>query len=338
MFALNNTTIAALLAISLAAPASAQQITTFNGPCDASAAVALDANHFIVGNDEHNTLHVYRQDQPASVATLNLANFLATPADEESDIEGAAAIGSRIYWITSHGRNSKGKARPGRQRFFATEVVPGQPPTVKPVGRASPDLLRDMLAAETLKPYRLDAAARRPPEADGGLNIEGLAATADGKLLIGLRNPLPQQRALLIPLDNPAEVIAGNRARFGEPILLDLGQRGIRSIERVGSSYLIVAGPPADSGSFALYRWSGQAADAATPVADIDLKDLRPEAVFAFQESGRVQLLSDDGGVKIGGVECKMLPTALQTFRGLHVTPAVNGEKITKSQGLEQGK
>ena len=137
MFALNNSTIAALLAVGLAAPASAQQITTFNGPCDASAAVALDATHFIVGDDEHNILHVYRQGQPAPVASLNLANFLGTAADEESDIEGAAAIGSRIYWITSHGSNSKGKARPARQRFFATEVVPGQPPTCWPTRRYS---------------------------------------------------------------------------------------------------------------------------------------------------------------------------------------------------------
>jgi hypothetical protein len=51
MVTLNNTTIAALLAVGLAAPASAQQVTTFNGPCDASAAVALDAAHFIVAND-----------------------------------------------------------------------------------------------------------------------------------------------------------------------------------------------------------------------------------------------------------------------------------------------
>ena len=152
--------IAALLAVGLAAPASAQQVTTFNGPCDASAAVALDAAHFIVANDENNTLHVYRQDQPTPVASLNLANFLGTAADEESDIEGATVIGSRIYWITSHGRNSKGKERPARQRFFATDLIPGQPPTVKPVDRAYTDLLRDMLAAETLKPYRLGDAAR----------------------------------------------------------------------------------------------------------------------------------------------------------------------------------
>ena len=308
------------LAVAAVAPASAQQITTYSGPCDASAAVALDATHFIVGDDEHNTLHVYRQGQPAPIAALNLVNFLGTAADEESDIEGAAAIGTRIYWITSHGRNSKGKARPARQRFFATEIVPGQPPTVKPVGQAYGNLLRDMLAAETLKPYRLDEAARRPPEAEGGLNIEGLAATADGKLLIGLRNPLPLQRALLIPLDNPDEVIAGHPARFGEPIELNLGQRGIRSIERIGTGYLIVAGPTGDKGSFALFRWSGRHGDAPTPVSGIDLGNLRPEALFAIPDSNRAQLLSDDGGVVINGVECKKLSPASQSFRSLNIT------------------
>jgi hypothetical protein len=313
--------IAALFAIGLTAPAGAQQIASFNGPCDASAAVALDATHFVVGNDEHNTLLVYRQGQASPVTALNLANFLATAADEESDIEGAAAIGTRIYWITSHGRNSKGKARPSRQRFFATDVVPGQTPTVKPVGRAYADLLRDMRAADTLKPYRLDEAARRPPEADGGLNIEGLAATSDGKLLIGLRNPLAQKRALVIPLDNPDEVIAGKRARFGTPIELDLDRRGIRSIERFGTNYLIVAGPRADRGSFALFRWSGQSGDPPTPVAGSDLKDLRPEALFAPPGSNHAQLLSDDGGVVIAGIECKKLPEASQRFRSLTITP-----------------
>ena len=317
--------IAALLAIGMSPQAGAQQIASFNGPCDASAAVALDASHFVVGNDEHNTLQIYRQGQAAPVASLNLSNFLATAADEESDIEGAAAIGTRIYWITSHGRNSKGKARPSRRRFFATEVVPGQPPTVRPVGRAYADLLRDMLAADPLKPYRLDAAARLAPEADGGLNIEGLAATADGKLLIGLRSPLQQQRALLIPLDNPDAVIAGERARFGAPLELDLGGRGIRSIERFASSYLIVGGPNADRGSFALFRWSGQSGDQPTPVAQSDLQDLRPEALFALPGSNLAQLLSDDGGLVIGGVECKKLPAADQSFRSLTITPREQG-------------
>jgi hypothetical protein len=314
--------LAALLATALPALSSTQQNAAYSGPCDASAAVALDATHFVVGDDEHNTLHIYRQGQAQAVGSLDLSGFLTTAAGKESDIEGAAAVGTRIYWITSHGRNSKGKAQPDRHRFFATEVLPGDPPTLKPVGQAYVHLLRDMAGADVLKPYRLDDAARLAAEADGGLNIEGLAATPDGTLLIGLRNPLPQRRALVIPLLNPGEVIAGSRARFAAPIELDLGQRGIRSIERIGSSWLIVAGPTADRGRFALYRWSGQAGDAATPVAGVDLKDLRPEALFALPGSGQVKLLSDDGGIKMAGVECKELPATRQTFRSLTLTPS----------------
>ncbi len=307
--------LAALLAASLATPAGAQQPATYNGPCDASAAVALDTSHFIVANDENNTLAIYRQGHPAPVGTLDLADFLGTAKGDESDIEGAATIGQRIYWIASHGRNSKGKARPDRQRFFATEIVPGQPPGVRTIGQPYAGLLRDLLATENLKPYGLDEAARRAPEAEGGLNIEGLAATAEGKLLIGLRNPLHRQKALLIPLDNPAEVIAGQRALFGTPMELDLGQRGIRSIERIGNDYLIVAGPPADQGSFALYRWSGQRHDAPVAITGTDLKNLRPEALFALPGSAQAQLLSDDGGLSVDGVACKKLPADRQGFR-----------------------
>ena len=321
MKALMKFALAALLAGSLPAHSGALQPATYSGPCDASAAVALDTAHFVVGDDERNTLHIYRQGQAQEVGSLDLSQFLATAADKESDIEGVAAIGTRIYWITSHGRNSKGKARPSRHRFFATEIVPGQPPTLKPVGQAYVDLLRDMSEAKPLKPYRLGDAGRLAAEAEGGLNIEGLAATPDGALLIGLRNPLRQQRALVIPLLNPGEVIADSRARFGTPIELDLDRRGIRSIERIGASYLIVAGPSADRGSFALFRWSGQSGDQPTPVTESDLKDLRPEALFGLPGGNRAQLLSDDGGVVIGGVECKELPEADQSFRSLTIMP-----------------
>ncbi len=313
--------IACLVAAAFPGPCLAEEATKYDGPCDASAAVALDGEHFVVGNDENNTLHVYRRGQPKAVGALNLSKFLGTRSDRESDIEGAASISTRTYWITSHARNSRGKAGQDRHRFFATEVLPGQPPSLRPVGEPYTRLLNDIEASDALKPYRLANAARLAAEAEGGLNVEGLAATPDGHLLIGLRNPLAHQRALVVPLENPAELIEGKRAKFGMPIELDLGRRGIRSIVLVGSSYLIVAGPTADRGSFALYRWSGRAGDAAAPIAGGDLRDLRPEAAFAIPQSGLVQLLSDDGGVMTGGVECKKLPAAQQTFRSLIVTP-----------------
>lgn len=113
------------------APASA--VVTYRGPCDASAAVALDAAHFVVAGDEDNTLRVYRHGRPEPVGDAPLAAFLGT-GDKESDLEAAAAVGKRIYWIASHGRNSEGKLRPDRQRFFATDIDPAAQPGVTPAG------------------------------------------------------------------------------------------------------------------------------------------------------------------------------------------------------------
>ena len=43
--------------------------------------------------------------------------------------------------------------------------------------------------------------------------------------------------------------------------------------------------------------------------------------LFAIPGSNRVQLLSDDGGIVVGGLECKKLPAANQRFRSFSVAP-----------------
>jgi hypothetical protein len=45
------------------------------------------------------------------------------------------------------------------------------------------------------------------------------------------RNPIPGKRALLVPLENPEEVVDGRAAKLGTPILLPLGGLGVRNIE-----------------------------------------------------------------------------------------------------------
>ncbi|MFO1312831.1 MAG: DUF3616 domain-containing protein [Burkholderiales bacterium] len=164
-------------------------VQTYRGACDASAAVALDEQHFIVGNDENDILSIYRRSTSTAIDRLDLRQFLGTRPKEEADIEGAAMIDSRIYWITSHGRNSRGELQPSRHRLFATRVVPGSPSRVEPVGVPYANLLRDLSSAPELAPWKLASAAELPAEASGGLNIEGLAATTDGRLLVGFRNP-----------------------------------------------------------------------------------------------------------------------------------------------------
>jgi len=300
----------------IASGVRAQTVTLYRGMCDASAAVALDADHFVVANDEDNSLRIFRRGEPQAVATVPLARYLGT--SKESDLEGAAKVGQSIYWVSSHGRNSSAKVRKDRYRFFVTEIdVAALPPTLRPRHTAQDSVLQQLLKADTLKSWRLADAARLAPEANGGLNIEGLTDTADGQLLIGFRNPVREGKALVVAMRNPQQVVAGGAADFGPAIGLDLGGRGVRAIERLDTGYLVVAGPTADQGDFRLYRWSGQAADAPQHVSALSFGALRPETIFAWPQTGLVQILSDDGGVEAGGIACKDRPSAEQAFRSI---------------------
>ena len=95
------------------------------------------------------------------------------------------------------------------------------------------------------------------PKEPDALNIEGLSATAEGHLLIGFRNPVPNGKALLVPLLNPNEAIDGQSPRFGDAIQLDLGGLGIRDIEWTGQAFFIIAGSFEGGHKSKLYRWNG---------------------------------------------------------------------------------
>src|SRR5262249_24366218 len=153
-----------------------------------------------------------------------------------------------------------------------------------PVGKPYMNLLSDLVHEPRFTPYRLATASRLAPKASGALNIEGLCATPTTNLLIGFRNPIPQGRALLIPLRNPFEVVAGRPARFGDPILLDLGGQGIRVIGFWQGHYIIIAGTFDGSSHSRLYFWNG---DDVAPkrVEGVHLKGINPEAVVVYPQN-----------------------------------------------------
>lgn len=309
----------ALLLLALVYPAAdAAPAFTYQGLCDASAAASLGGGYFIVADDESNDLRIYKRGRAAPLTPpVPLSAFLHIKETQESDIEGAAAIGDRIFWITSHGANSEGKVRPARRKFFATDIVHGAIPSVSPTGQAYDNLLDDMLHEPSLQGYGLAAGAGLPPKSPNAVNIEGLAANGNGGLLIGFRNPVPLGKALILPLDNPDELIDGKRARFGKPIALALDGLGIRSIDRVGQGYYIVAGP-IDKGPGALYQWSGRAADPARRLA-ANVTELNPEALFQVGDN-TLQVLSDDGTFKVNGRDCKDIEDKTrQSFRSIDI-------------------
>jgi hypothetical protein len=304
--------------------ADASVFETYRGMSDASAVVSLSEDLFIAADDEDNILRIYSRSQPPSaVRQFDLRSFLGSGRSAESDIEGSAAIDSTLFWITSHGNNRKGQEELNRHRLFAITVKTNQGvPMIEPVGRPYTNLVADLLADKSLQPYNLAAALRLPPKTPGALNIEGMASSPEGHLLIGFRNPVPKGQALIVTIVNPLEVISGQRARFASPQLITLGGYGIRSMERWQDGYLIVAGPIDGDGPSRLYQWNGGAKPPEI-VRGVDFAGLNPEAISVIEREGSFDLfvLSDDGTRKVNGIEAKKLKNPNQkTFRALAVS------------------
>ncbi len=308
----------------LACDGSAKPPTVHSGMAGASAAVDLGEDRFAVANDEDNRIRIYRTDSAgAPEAETDFSRFLLVQGrNTEADIEGAARIGNRIYWIGSHGLSKDGKARPNRHRFFATDIIPapGGPPTLVPVGRPCMDLLSQYASSGGLPGSDLSRAMSIPPNEPGGLNIEALAAGPDGVLYIGFRSPIPTRLALIVPLLNPAEVVEGRPARFGEALRLDLDGRGIRDFAWDGHQwYLLGGGGGGEDRKTRLYRWEGPG-KAAVPLAAKGLKDLNPEAVTLLGSGAGATLLicSDDAsgsGSKSGSRNFRSLNLPVGTLR-----------------------
>lgn len=313
----------------LALKAGTASVAIYQGMCDASAIIPIGSRYQVVADDEDNILRLYdRENGGMPVWSTDLSRFLRVdPAEPEVDLEGAARVGDRIYWISSHGRNRKGRLRPSRHRFFATRIEPGAGhPVVVPMGEPSMRLLVDLLGDPRLAGFGLGSAAALPPKAPGALNIEGLAALPDGRLLIGFRNPQPRGLALLVPLENPDDLLAGGRARFGDPILLDLEGRGIRGLGTWNDRVLIAAGSNDDERRGRFFEWQPGWPEARAHPEAI-LGGLNPEAIETWESAegdGATAWLvaSDDGTVRIGGRECKKLKDiARKQFRVLTLRP-----------------
>lgn len=301
----------------------AERMVRFEGTCDASGAVAVSERSVAVADDEDNILRVYDAygGGPSTAIDLSAAIGLQPKGKRgkwpEADIEAGTRIGERAYWITSHGRSSKGQPRPERLRFFATTLAGTG--AAQLWGQANEQLLRDMLDDPRFAAFDLGAAAQRAPKAPGGLNIEGLSATPEGHLLIGFRNPNPNQRALLVPLLNPDATLQGGRAQFGDPILLDLKGRGIRAVVPWrGGRYLLVAGHFDHALPSELYVWDG--ASGLQLQSHVTFGDFNPEAIFVPGTGDQVLVLSDDGESPVDGTPCKKLhDSARKSFRGAWV-------------------
>jgi hypothetical protein len=299
----------------------------YQGTCDGSLAVALDATHFLDGNDEDQTFAVFtRGKNGAAEQTLDISSLIGLTSSDEADLEDAVLIGTRLYGISSHGRSKKGKLERARYRFFGLDLSGSSPNLSIQAAGFSSTLLDDMLDASnwvtpdsaiitllnSTSQLGQDKVANLAPKVDG-TNIEGMTqlpnADYPGQLVIGFRNPHASSDAILVTLRNADAVLGGAKASFGEAIQLDLGGLGVRSLawSSMHDAVLILAGPKdGGNGPFRLFRWSGKVGEAATLVQDLTApSDSAPEAIVLFPNTHDVQITFDQGDHIIGSAVCK---------------------------------
>ncbi len=338
---------------------------------DASTAVPIDANWMFVGDDENQTLRIFsrtRSGRPVAgkdfSTALHLTDFYEPgqplfPEPREVDIEGATRTGNRIYWMGSHSHAFNATERTNRGRIFATDLsgsgTNAQLKLLAHYNFLKLDLLdwdANNLHGKGSNYYGLVASAAEgtdPKAPDGaGFNLEGLCMAPGPNnttnCYIAFRAPLvpPTNRvhALVLPVLNYGRLTTKSSgpgsARFGAPIELNLGGRGIRSIEgHGGTNYLIVAGPSGapdtngflpPPGNFRLFTWNGQPAnqpaERGADVSQLNLEGIVEVFPGPWLPVTQFQILSDNGtnvfyadGVQAKHLQISSRPREFKKFR-----------------------
>jgi Protein of unknown function (DUF3616) len=201
------------------------------------------------------------------------------------DMEGMTFDGTHFYVVGSQSK-SKGGDLAGLVRFRF------DPQTRQAVGTESVSGLKPFLAANVAELRGME----RTKYKDGGINIEGLAYDPrTGRLLVGLRSPVVDGQALVVPLrlrDPRGAFTAANlEVEGGRAIRLPFNGAGIRSIEydeRAKAFHVITgAGPNAERLDFKLWEWDGSSERPGLRELGGYDRRLKPEGFTRFSASGR---------------------------------------------------
>ncbi len=174
------------------------------------------------------------------------------------DAEAITQDGTWFYVVSSSG-DPKNGPKNALMRFAydrQSKSIRGNPETI-------PDLRGFLLS--NIPELGPDA---QKPSTKGGLNIEGLGwDPVNNRLLVGLRQPVINGRALLVPLKlkDPLGAFTASNLQLASPrvIQLNLGGQGVRDIDYNNhlKSFLIISGATelTHKTDFGLWEWNGDA-------------------------------------------------------------------------------
>ena len=151
-----------------------------------------------------------------------------------NDLEGVSVgKNDEIFLITSHSTTKKGTRPKTREQLIKLTIKADQVSTVKTFGNLLPFIQS-----------KLNDSLKLGKKALEDINIEGLAFNAAKEiLLIGLRSPVHNDKALILSLVNPYDLFSNKQDPIfdDEIISLDLEGAGIRAItyDKKYNRYLI---------------------------------------------------------------------------------------------------
>ena len=196
---------------------------------------------------------------------------------EIQDLEGATNDGTSFYVVSSQSRpKAAGKAGLVKFKFDAKTQ---QVEAVESIGGLKSFLIENVTDLREMG----DVKAK-----DGGVNVEGLAWDPKrNRLLLGLRSPVIDGQALLIPLRlrdaRGAFSLDNLEVVDSKAIRLPLGGVGIRGVEYDGRANLfqIISGSAEDQDQtdFGLWEWNGDEVRPAPRELNRFDRKLKPEGV-----------------------------------------------------------
>jgi hypothetical protein len=306
-----------------ASAAAASTVKWPTGIADASAAIALDDSYMVIANDESNLLYVYDRSAsglPVKTFDFNAGNILSltdgsTGNWKEVDVEAVVnsmAHAGRSYWLGSMSNSSSFNDKPNRNRLFAIDITGTGAATAFSNAGNYTGLRQQLITWGDANGYNFSASAAdgKDSKTIDGFNAEGMVFGPDNSTLyIGFRAPLVplanRTKAVIAPVQN-FEAWFNNGAPSGNPVIgvpieLDLGGRGIRDMIRLSNGvYVIVAGSYNENLIPAIYRWTGNPADAPVAIPSFNLAGVNAEAVMAVNQLGqlspdKLQIICDNG-------------------------------------------
>lgn len=216
--------------------------------------------------------------QTGAIKTVDIATSII-------DLEGITTDGEYFYIVGSQSK-SKGADLAGLARFKFDAA------SQRAVGTEAASGLKKFLADNVAELRGLENTKYN----DGGINVEGVAWDPQNKrLLLGLRSPVVDGNALIVPLklrDTKAAFSFDNLEVEGrKAIRLPLGGAGIRSIEyddaRKAFFLITGAGPNSEKIDFKTWEWSGDGATPALRELETFDRRLKPEGITRFANGAR---------------------------------------------------